>query len=110
DEAHGYELWRTDGTPDGTRMVKDIVPGATSSYPSLLGALGNSVVFTTVDASGPGYQIWKSDGTDAGTVEVAGGFENYAFSAVTVGPVILFGDTDDEHGGELWRTDGTAEG
>lgn len=29
----GSELWRTDGTPDGTEIVRDIFPGASGSEP-----------------------------------------------------------------------------
>ena len=32
DGVHGMELWKTDGTPSGTLMVKDIVPGSEGSY------------------------------------------------------------------------------
>uniref|UniRef100_UPI004049DEC7 ELWxxDGT repeat protein n=1 Tax=Candidatus Limnocylindrus sp. TaxID=2802978 RepID=UPI004049DEC7 len=31
----GTELWRTDGTEAGTTSVKDINPGASSSYPPI---------------------------------------------------------------------------
>ena len=34
DGAHGYELWRSDGTTAGTYMVKDIYPGDASSNPA----------------------------------------------------------------------------
>src|SRR5829696_10591122 len=27
DEGHGRELWKTDGTPEGTVLVKDLTPG-----------------------------------------------------------------------------------
>ncbi|HEX3128903.1 MAG TPA: ELWxxDGT repeat protein [Thermoanaerobaculia bacterium] len=40
DGIHGTELWRTDGTAGGTRMVKDICPGACSSSPTWLTAVG----------------------------------------------------------------------
>ena len=110
DAMHGLELWRTDGTPEGTMLVKDILPGPASSFPSFLGALGDTVLFKVFDPNAPEWQIWKSDGTDAGTVYVTGGFAHDAFSAAVVDGVILFGDSDDEHGRELWRTDGTAEG
>ena len=33
DGVHGRELWRTDGTPGGTRMVDDLVPGPAASGP-----------------------------------------------------------------------------
>ena len=41
----GYELWATDGTRAGTYLVKDIVPGATSSYPHNLIDLGGKLYF-----------------------------------------------------------------
>ena len=36
DGTNGFELWRTDGTEDGTYMVKDIYPGTSSGYRSNL--------------------------------------------------------------------------
>jgi ELWxxDGT repeat protein len=32
DGRHGMELWRTDGTPDGTLLVKDIRPGRRGAW------------------------------------------------------------------------------
>jgi ELWxxDGT repeat protein len=43
DQAHGRELWKTDGTPAGTVMVSDLRPGTNGSLPSGLVALGDSV-------------------------------------------------------------------
>jgi ELWxxDGT repeat protein len=31
DRVHGAELWRSDGTQEGTRLVRDIRPGAAGS-------------------------------------------------------------------------------
>ena len=39
DFGHGRELWVTDGTPEGTRMVRDIRPGSESAFLKMLGAL-----------------------------------------------------------------------
>ena len=33
DVAHGTELWKSNGTADGTMLVMDINPGANPSYP-----------------------------------------------------------------------------
>src|SRR6184192_1010689 len=38
DGTHGAELWMTDGSPGGTKMVKDINPGSAASAPTDLTA------------------------------------------------------------------------
>lgn len=64
--ANGEELWITDGTVAGTKMVKDINPGSDGSDPRYLCAVGGKVYFS---ATTPDYgsELWVSDGTDAGT-------------------------------------------
>jgi ELWxxDGT repeat protein len=32
DDAHGSELWVSDGSPASTRLVRDILPGPSSSF------------------------------------------------------------------------------
>lgn len=66
----GVELWRTDGSAAGTAMVADLVPGPQSSFPHLLGALGDLVVFEAGDGAGKG-SLWRSDGTAPGTYTLA---------------------------------------
>ncbi len=65
----GEELWVSDGTPSGTRMVKDIVPGADGSDPKWLTVVGDKVYFS---ANTPEYgaELWVTDGTDEGTYMV----------------------------------------
>jgi ELWxxDGT repeat protein len=50
-------------------LVKDIRPGLSTSYPSYLTALGNTLFFTA-DNGVNGLELWKSNGTAAGTVLV----------------------------------------
>lgn len=71
DNGHGYELYRTDGTPGSAKMVRDIKPGVGGSTPMSLIAADNGVVFFTAD-DGTGRALWKSDGTAAGTTKVPG--------------------------------------
>lgn len=66
DSEHGEELWVTDGTAAGTRMVKDINPGAAGSSIVYLTRLGDKVLFTANDGV-YGNEPWVSDGTEAGT-------------------------------------------
>ena len=79
DTAHGRELWRSDGTPDGTQLVRDIRPGPLSgiSYGGWTLFAGR-LTFSASDGRG-GAQLWTSDGTEAGTVvvrDVAPGIAN----------------------------------
>ena len=62
--------WKSDGTMDGTVLVKDISPGALGSNPSQLTNVNGTLFFTANDGSG--RALWKSDGTAAGTLRVAG--------------------------------------
>lgn len=58
----GEELWRTDGSPQGTVLLGDANPGRGGSAPSLLGRLGDRWVFALGDASA-GREPWVTDGT-----------------------------------------------
>ena len=60
------ELWTTDGTSAGTKMVKDIDPGADGSAPEELHAFNGDIYFSADDGS-HGRELWKSDGTAGGT-------------------------------------------
>ncbi len=66
DGIHGFELWRSDGTERGTRMVKDINPGAGSSNISWITAV-NRILYFSADDGTHGAELWRSDGTARGT-------------------------------------------
>ena len=115
DADHGVELWVTDGTAAGTALLKDINPGAATSYARDFLALGNgSAIFSANDGTS-GYELWATDGTEAGTVllkDIYSGAASgylYGFTALGNGSAV-FTATDDTHGNELWITDGTAAG
>jgi ELWxxDGT repeat protein len=63
---HGTELWSTDGTPEGTAMIKDVVEGREPSDTWQLTRWGNAAYFTARKPTGESA-IWKTDGTTAGT-------------------------------------------
>jgi ELWxxDGT repeat protein len=70
DQAHGRELWRSDGTAAGTDLLRDIRPGAQSGIDLGGWAIaGGQLAFAASDGTG-GAQLWRSDGTAAGTVRV----------------------------------------
>ncbi|MCW1921975.1 hypothetical protein OKA05_05390 [Luteolibacter arcticus] len=112
DLTHGNEIWRTDGTPAGTLMLKDIVTGTdSSSYPQLMGTVGNTLYFTADAERQLNGDLWKSDGTPGGTVKVTAinpGGRASLYSGVALGGTFYFYAFRDTT--ELWRTDGTMAG
>lgn len=65
-EAHGRELWRTDGTADGTAVVTDLNPGTPGSEPMDL-VVSNGRLFFTANDGAHGRELWCTDGTEVGT-------------------------------------------
>ena len=130
----GKELWASDGTRGGTRLVLDINPGiqpthqipccANNSSPHELTALGSEVLFAAANEDfGNNVELWKSDGTPEGTVMVAdlhpgpptpygiGELSGSHPSDLTFwnGRVYFTAD-DGEAGRQLWASDGTSAG
>jgi len=81
DGAHGREPWVTEGTPETTRMLTDVVPGASGSNPSSFAKIADLVLFSADDGSGTG--IWRTDGTAAGTWRVPDAHAGAAWSLVS---------------------------
>jgi len=98
-------LWKSDGTSDGTVMVKDIYSGFSGSFPSYLTVVGNSLYFRANDGTN-GTELWKSDGTSAGTVMVkdikSGSGGSNPASLTAIGSTLYFEATDGSNGYELW--------
>ncbi|MEM1181842.1 MAG: ELWxxDGT repeat protein [Acidobacteriota bacterium] len=67
----GTELWRTDGTPAGTRRLRDIAPGPVASRPRGFVALPDGDVLFTAYTPSTGLELWRSNGTSMGTYLVA---------------------------------------
>lgn len=109
DGEHGVELWKSDGTARGTKLVEDIVRGPEGSFPRELTAVGDTLFFAV------GRELWKSDGTARGTQRLATFFFREGFeltpSVLTEahGKLYFTGDTE-ETGAEPWVSDGTRRG
>ncbi|SOE21059.1 ELWxxDGT repeat-containing protein [Spirosomataceae bacterium TFI 002] len=112
DYFHGKELWRSDGTPNGTYMVKDIRAGSADANPTSLYVHNNLLYFSARGTDGE--RLWKSDGTESGTVSISGqgyrpsGFaslSNYlVYSADRSDPLVVPSGTSNR---ELFASDGT---
>jgi ELWxxDGT repeat protein len=57
DSAHGLELWTSDGTSSGTRILTDLNPGTPSSYPTWFGVVGTTLFFDPYDGV-HGRELW----------------------------------------------------
>jgi ELWxxDGT repeat protein len=70
DGISGDELWVSDGTADGTLLLKDISPGDGGSSPGKMTAFKQKIYF---DAYSPQFQseLWSTDGTPEGTAMFA---------------------------------------
>jgi len=66
DDLGGEELWRTDGTPQGTWQVLDIHPGPGSSEPENF-AVHDGALYFRADDGVHGPELWRTDGTTSGT-------------------------------------------
>jgi ELWxxDGT repeat protein len=110
--VHRSELWKSDGTPMGTGLLKDIYPGTNSSAPAGLIPFGSLLLFRATDALGE--ELWRSDGTDTGTTRVldiqAGSGSSSPYSLTVAGGLAFFSAEDGTSGRELWATDGTGVG
>jgi ELWxxDGT repeat protein len=76
-DQFGIEPHVSDGTPEGTRLLKDIlrIPGdKEGSSPAAFTACGDKVVFTIRSTKNPAdgglRELWITDGTEAGTVKL----------------------------------------
>lgn len=64
--TRGWELFGTDGTPEGTRLLDDLWPGLASSAPRELTTVGDHRVVFTANDGVSGDEPWVTDGTVGG--------------------------------------------
>ena len=110
DGVRGFELWRSDGTPQGTVRVLDI--NTSTSYgghaaPDEMHSTGSSVFFTAVNSSG--RELWISDGTTTGTTQIGPGGSN-PDRLFLDGTRLYYRAVDPAAGREPWTSDGTPLG
>jgi ELWxxDGT repeat protein len=99
--ANHAELWRTDGTPEGTARVHMTTPAPVML--SLFGFVGETLLFGVQDDWNAPMHLWRTDGSDAGTT-IVGDLSNPVFVGTVDGALLL------AVGRHIWRSDGTTEG
>lgn len=102
-------LWTSDGTSDGTKLLKNF------SFTPDFGAvsLNDKLIFTADDGTS-GTELWTSDGTPVGTVQImdihAGAASSNPKSLTKFENTVFFQADDGLAGAELWMTDGSLGG
>ncbi|HRW08802.1 MAG TPA: hypothetical protein P5121_27050, partial [Caldilineaceae bacterium] len=108
DGVHGDELWASDGSEGGTRLVKDIYPGPWSSIIDNFTTANGRLYFFSNDEGF--YSLWQSDGTEIGTVPfVTAALNSLTFvdQLTTTGDKFFFAGDDRIYSRELWVSSGT---
>ncbi|HWC65168.1 MAG TPA: ELWxxDGT repeat protein, partial [Thermoanaerobaculia bacterium] len=72
DGVHGWEPWQSDGTPGGTSILADLVPGGGNSDPFGFTRADGTFAFFFAATDAGQAALWRTDGTAAGTRRVAG--------------------------------------
>jgi ELWxxDGT repeat protein len=102
-------VYSTDGTADGTQLLKASSPSAAALTP-VGTSNGHLVLLNFVSSNTSGYEeIWLSDGTSAGTVKLAGVQMPFSAPMLLTSNLIYFMNSDST-GLHPWVSDGTAAG
>jgi ELWxxDGT repeat protein len=117
------QIWKTNGTAEGTVLIKSITDSYYhyfyySNYNKKFVKVGNEIFFMNFrfeSSSGPNKYItdlWKTDGTELGTIFIKNlrilnfdNFNNEFMNLVDCNGKLVFNDNTD-----LWISDGTANG
>jgi ELWxxDGT repeat protein len=109
--GNNKEVYVTDGTTVGTKMLKDIAVGNFDSDPANFMMLGNKFLFTVTYVNTPG--LWTSDGTEAGTTRISNEIYPIPNSiCLYKGKAYFIAKEGDPNNGlsEIYETDGTSAG
>ena len=118
-DDRGAELWKSDGTAEGTGRVADLWPSARGSYPHNLRLIDDALYFSAEHFSAEyfsadgrsGQQLWRLS-LPTLTVSQAASIDPGAIGSapremVKVGDHLVFSADNEEHGRELWAVSTT---
>ena len=107
------DLYATDGTPQGTRLVRDF-----AGLDTMVGSTAvehDGHLYFAARTDGFGTELWKTDGTTSGTSMVADAFVGIGsgiegLQGASFGGHLYYRGITSSGIYEVWRTDGTAAG
>lgn len=115
---NGEQLWISDGTTDGTTLLKQIDPSAAFNgninFIRNFTPAGNKLFFTAVTNTALNKELWVTDGTTSGTFLAKdiflGDTTSNPQNLTAFNNKIFFTANDGTNGTELWSSDGTTIG
>jgi ELWxxDGT repeat protein len=105
------ELWKSDGTPGGTVLVRDIYGGSQGSFPHDFMIVNDHLLFLATSTSLQ-QQVFVTDGTLPGTIQLitpSGGYPSAVINVI-VFQDRLYAEMSNPVQTERWQTDGTVAG
>jgi ELWxxDGT repeat protein len=109
DGVHGRELWQSDGTAAGTKMIVDLAPGAIGSVPNNLVVANGLLYFFASDAQGASHlMVLAPASTSPVSLAPLSAYCPSPSPAVINGKV--FFSATDSQSSQIWVTDGTPAG
>lgn len=109
--VNGSELWVSDETVAGTKMLKDVRSGVDSSFPKLLTVYKGKIYFAA-NENVFNTELWVTDGTEAETKifkRINTGNSSNISNLIVYNDKLFFA-ADDGSGKAIWFTDGTDAG
>lgn len=111
----GEELWISDGTNTGTKLLKDIKTGTSSSDIEMFVSLNDKVIFLSSVSYNNNKSIWVTDGTADGThhikdMSISRNSNINIHQWKVINNKLFFIVQTPFEGTELWVTDGTSSG
>lgn len=103
DAITGVELWVSDGTETGTKLIRDIYPGPLSS--GIVGPviIGDTLYFSADD--GTGGELWRlvnPDGQPEKFTDIPDGGA-WGPELVRIGKTFIFSASNKAYGTEIWK-------
>jgi ELWxxDGT repeat protein len=104
------QMWVTDGTANGTQLLKDFGTGSGSLTSLQLTPFKGLLFFDGIQSGN--IELWTTDGTAANTklFKTDGPSYPYLSYSALINGKLFFGAYTEAKGFELWSTDGTANG
>ncbi|MFH0761630.1 MAG: ELWxxDGT repeat protein [Bacteroidota bacterium] len=114
DHTNGYALWNSDGTANGTYMIRDFHMH-TSSYNGHVTPLivFNNKLYLEVVNGDPVTELWVTNGTDAGTAllkSINANGNSHMTGFTEMNGSLYFAANDGTNGTELWKSNGIPMG